>query len=112
MSLNYDLSQIENYKELDFGTIQHMTFGCLFVGLSGITEENAPEWYARMVIVEQLEGPLRRRGSEPVRTTPEEVKRYIGLSTNVSTETRAKFLGRYTKPALDQARRTYIRSTA
>jgi hypothetical protein len=72
-----------------------------------VTEENAPEFYARIHLMEKLGSPLlsapartksgrlAKRGGRPYLVpcyiTPEDVKSVIGLRVNVSPEPRLKW---------------------
>jgi hypothetical protein len=66
---------------------QSIIFTTMSVGLGEITEKNWLEFYARMNIIERL------GGYTPI--PPERVKEHIGLSTNVSNETRNQWMKRW-----------------
>ncbi len=84
------------------------------VGLGAITAANAGEFYARLNLLEKLDGNRLIRaevdGERPSeaasRITPDEVRQHIGLSCNVSDETRAAWLKRLGHD-LDTAARRY-----
>lgn len=64
-----------------------MIWATLFTGIGKITEKNVAEFYARLVVGRYWQGD----NALPY----EEVRKYIGLSTNVfPEETRAKWLKR------------------
>lgn len=112
MSLNWDFTGVPNHEEIDPVVKEHMIFGCLHVGMNDITEANAEEFFARINLVETLHGALRRDGDfKFVFTTPEEVQRCIGLRTNVSNETWAKWRNRLVADFMRAARTTYKRET-
>ena len=99
MSINYDLKQIENHKELCFDEDGAQTqlctaiiFSTMVVGLGEITKENAPKFYRRLHAYERLNGAyiLTQQGT-PHYITPEDILLYVGLKTNVSAETDAAF---------------------
>lgn len=104
MSLNWNVEQIENYESVCWvgeGDDRHMNpvthaliFATLSVGLGSITDSNAAEFYARLNIVEKLQGPFVVMGGEGVSITPQEVKAHIGLTCNVGNETRAQWARR------------------
>lgn len=100
MSLNWDLREVKDFEELrdSEGNLDGVTHSLIFmtvgVGLGGITEKNWTEFYARLKLLERLDGPFLNRGEEKVEFTPEMVKRRVGLKANVTDETRAKWLGR------------------
>lgn len=89
-------------------------------GIGTITEENASEVFARIRIIERLNGPMLIRaevdGVRPVGEkafiTEDEVAAHVGLSTNAryTDETRAKWLKRYVGGDLDTESRRYDRS--
>ena len=66
-----------------------MIWMTMFVGIGQLTEKTAPEFYARMVMSDKLNDiPAKQRLSW------EDVQRHIGLSTNVTYETAAKWAKR------------------
>lgn len=116
MSLNWDISKVKNWEELyDKGTwkndfefepdpkgkekrLQTRTDALIWVtmsvGMGQITEKNHEEFFKRVAFLETIGSAYRMRGGKPVKYTLEDIKRHIGLSTNVSTETQAKWLKR------------------
>lgn len=71
------------------------------VGMNQITEKNWKTFFTRTRLMELTHGAFRNRRdpetgkSEPVYFTPEEVKAHIGLGTNVSPETDARWRKRF-----------------
>jgi hypothetical protein len=69
-------------------------------GINEITIANWTEVYARMALIEKVNGPYRRIVPEkdsdgkliPLYITPAEVKRWVGIHTNASPKTRNQFL--------------------
>ena len=125
MSLNYNLAHISDWENLCFieapadeptmgitkgdRRINPLTETLIFltvgVGIGDLTEANASEFYARLRFIEKLDGPMLIRAQDPETgkrpegvaafITPDEVRQHIGLSTNVSTESRAKWMKRF-----------------
>jgi hypothetical protein len=63
------------------------------VGLGGITEKNWREWWARLSLLQSMDGPYLHTGDgEPWLIKPSDVHAHIGLTVNVSRESRAKWL--------------------
>lgn len=116
MPLTWDLTKIENHKEVCWiknedeatseghpGTYRLSTvtetliFATMAVKLGSITEANADDFYARLKIIEKLDGPFMFKIEDGERKdmlfTPEMVQAHIGLVCNVSNESFAKFLG-------------------
>ncbi len=104
MSLNWDLTQIENYKEVcweknedDTTTLNPVTESLIWltmgIGWGKITEENQAEFYCRVSLYEKLFGTMLSYWKDgkkvSVAITPEDVRNHIGLSTNVGKETDA-----------------------
>lgn len=101
MSLDFRLSDIEDYENvcwLDEDQMNPVTkaliFATMAVGLSGITEANAEEFFGRLRVVESTQGTYLV-GAAPSRfITPEMVRQHIGLATNVSDESRSQWVKR------------------
>ncbi len=96
MALNWDLSKIKNRAEIQKGNeaaiTDQMIWFTMFAGIGEITEANAGEFYARVHLIEKLSGAFLYRDKEPMYITPADVRRRIGLKTNVSTITRPAFI--------------------
>lgn len=76
-----------------------LVMSMLAIGQRGITEKNLDEVVLRLTVLEKLGGACRSRYTEggdyvPIYFTREEVKRWVGLSTNVTDESRASFTKR------------------
>jgi hypothetical protein len=102
MSLNYDLTKIENYEEKCFIAgpgggqtlnphTQDLVFLAMHIGMGAITKDNHKEFFRRVSIYEWLFGPhvskvdrRTKRGFRPVLTTLQKVEHHIGLETNVA----------------------------
>lgn len=97
MSLDYELQEVFNYKELlnddgsPVGLAETMIFMTMFVGIGRITRENALEFYQRVHYYEKQRGSLRTQNGNDLYITPQEVHRFIGLRTNASAETPTQF---------------------
>lgn len=106
MSLNFDVSGIENYRELttlerEDGRLEWhpitsaIVYLSLGVGLQRITKSNWKKWFARCRLHEKAFGPMLisrgERHEGELYITPEEVQAHIGLSTNVSDKTDAEW---------------------
>lgn len=119
MSLNYDISKIENNHELKtFGYYDHddvfvlypadelvpkgaafllkaqlecLIWISLLAGFDEITKDNWPEVFIRVAMVETCIGPYRSSSEGGIYYKPEEVKRCIGLKTNATKLTPAAF---------------------
>jgi len=120
MSLNWNLTKIANLDEVCYeiatkdnvhrgvmagqaylkAESETLIWACMAVGMGGITEANHETFYARLSIYEKLNGAFlqvydeeaKKAHDQPV--TLELVKLHIGLSTNVSNETAAKWAKR------------------
>ena len=95
MSLDWSLTKIDDYDNLCWNqgrgdeydedpdkqyldtTTNRLIWRCLAVGMPGITEKNHEEFTARIMLIEDLDGVEDR-------TTYEEIRSHIGLSTNVA----------------------------
>lgn len=90
MALTTDISNCVNWEELNTDANYPMTeriyFVTLVTDLGAITESNFGEFYARVKVYEAI------TGDDYIKL--EDVKRRIGLRTNVSNTTSAQFLKR------------------
>jgi len=93
MALTTDISNCVNWEELitdaNYPMTERIYFVTLVTDLGEITESNYGEFYARVKVYELISGDNY--------ITLEDVKRRIGLITNVSNRTSAQFLKRMTE---------------
>ncbi len=101
MPLNYDLTKINNFEELlnesnqlkqPYNTI---VFATMIVGMGEITEKNYNKFYNRLNVVERINGAFLRDSVTRNETyiQEEDIKRMIGLKTNVGKDfTKATFM--------------------
>ncbi len=92
MALNYQLSDIKDWRELLYGdgvtpVTQRVIFYTMAVGIGQITEANYIEFAARVRVIEGLDGVRAQ-------TSVADIKRLIGLRTNVTNEKQAAWLKR------------------
>jgi len=117
MSLDWNVGKIKDYKEVCFETctmndtsygrvegeryLSSLTNSLIWVtmplGMGEITEKNYEEFWWRAAFYERLHGAMRTRGDGEVYYTKADIFNHIGLTTNVSTETRAAWLRRILK---------------
>jgi hypothetical protein len=88
MELNWSIADCENWQELPRGTVECMVFASMFVGISRIKESNWQEFATRLRMWEKVHGPIRSDGEL---MDPGVVRDFIGMSTNASSLTPAKF---------------------
>lgn len=133
MSLNWDISEVRDHEELfvpapddpgmtvDYphdgvwldGLTQALIFASMATGLGknwSLDADYAPEFYARVKLLEALGGPLAHQGGKDYSVTPADIERRIGLKVNVSPRTRAAFL-KTVQNDLDSFKRQYERET-
>lgn len=105
MALNWNISKVENHEELtgspEWALTDALIWATLAVGIGSITAKNYKEFYGRLHLLELIHGTFRVRDGKPYYITIDDVKRRIGLETNVGTIPRSTFLkqkvGRYFK---------------
>jgi len=121
MSLNWDLSKIDNYKELCFtdyeddkGMIEPITeaiiFMCMAIGMSGITKKNLGEFCIRAHMTQKLEGPWMQRSvdggkMEKYALDVTNFKLHVGLKVNVTQEHKPWFNKKLRRMATDHLTR-------
>lgn len=106
MGLRWDLTKCENIAELQakkqWPITEAMIFRCMSVGLMTITEKNVEEFHTRSCMLERIDGPFFSNSKgEGESLGLDTIRRYIGLSTNVSNSTRTQF----NKRIMDSVRR-------
>lgn len=114
MSLNFDLSKVHNWREIDPAVRESIIWDTMIVGIGEITEATAEKFYARVRAYESItENVLYEFVSDdepavPRPATPADVRSMIGLKTNVfPTETDAKFARKLLGWATDHAAREW-----
>lgn len=106
MSLNFILSNIENWQELlnTDGTVSSKTeavvFLTMFTGISDITHKTVEEFACRTHLFETTGGPVLVGPDGPIYITLADLQCHIGLHTNASPLTRAQFINTYVWPDL------------
>lgn len=93
MSLNYDLRDVAEgvLDSMPNGVTEALIWATIPVGISRITDDNAPEFFDRCEMLADVYGaPLVADGKDR-RLTFEEVKAHVGLKTNASPKTPAQF---------------------
>jgi hypothetical protein len=104
MSLNFDLTKIKDHEEVCFTTAKSddpgqgikagdrimnpltnaLIWATMSVGWGVIEEETYEAWFERLRLVERTSGPfLFVNGGQPYSITKEDVRKHIGLRTNV-----------------------------
>lgn len=107
MALTYSFEKIENYKETVWIPVptednseavtmnpvtEALIFGTMSIGIGAFTDKNIDEVVARFRVIEKVHGPmLTGKGGKPHFITDEEFIAHIGLTTNVSNETRVQW---------------------
>jgi hypothetical protein len=114
MALTADNTGIKDYENVVYITVDGerqlngvtniVTLLTVIVGIGHITEKNAAEFYTRVETLQRLQGGSFGRTSkgEDYPITLDDVKRHMGLRTNVEDITRAKFVSTQVKGAMDE----------
>ena len=102
MSLNWNIEKVQDWKEIADGGDESVTTSVLVnltmsVGIGTITEKNADEFYARVHLIEQIDGAYRNKDGKGIKFTKDDITRRIGLTTNASNFSRAEFIKRRMK---------------
>jgi hypothetical protein len=96
----------------EFYITETLIWATIAVDLPGITEDNAAEFYARYHTWEQLFGPMTRLDGEDHFITPQDVRRRIGLTANVSLKTRSAWLKSIGDIAISHSMAAYKQQTS
>jgi hypothetical protein len=99
MALNWDVTEVKDHEEvlegMEWSITEIMIWYTIAIDLGEITDENAGEFFQRISIWERIMGPAffyTEDGDKKDRyMTLADVKRRVGLSTNVVNLTRSKW---------------------
>lgn len=108
MSLDWDLTKIENYKKKCWhetedgkqslnGLTETIIYMTMFIGINPITFKNIEEFYLRTFLHEKVSGPMRTGYSKekdkfsPMYISWQDIVDHVGLTTNASSLTWAQF---------------------
>ena len=91
MSLDWDISEctFDRDSDLQVNTADRLIWQTLAVDLGSIKEKNLSEWVFRCAVIKRLNSNIHDTFG-PV--TEDFLRPYIGLCSNVSTISRAKFM--------------------
>jgi hypothetical protein len=113
MPLTWNITRCaERPETLNAGVDGTVTEAIIFLtmgtGIGDLSEANAAEFYGRVHLMEAIYGPMVRvpgpGGLTDRPITPEDIRRRIGLRTNVGkVETRASFLKRHCTAVVSDA---------
>jgi len=118
MSLNFNFEDIDGYKELCWtetgelsedgkplvsvsGVTDVLVWGTMGIDMGEITQKNYVEFATRLLMWQGLLGPMLKEPEEDENGKVtwvkravgiDDVRRHIGLKTNVSTKTRTQFM--------------------
>jgi hypothetical protein len=108
MSLDWDVSEctFDRDSDLQVANADRLIWQTLAVDLGSITEKNLSEWVFRCAVIKILNNRINDSFG-PV--TEDFLRPYIGLHTNVSTTSHAKFMNKckdmLQRDAMDAIRR-------
>jgi hypothetical protein len=105
MSLNYDLQNVKaDWKSDDVWPITNaLIWGTMSVGMNSITEANWREFYTRAYIIQTIHGSWIYENGDHRFITPQEIRDHIGLGTNATNYTAAKFKSSIDRRMREQA---------
>lgn len=103
MSLDFDYSKTQLH-DLDQGVRKAIIFYTMFVGMGSIKESNIDEFIERIRFHEKIDGPICNMDGESYSIPSDDIRKAIGLQTNVSFESRPKFVKRMTDSLWRQVR--------
>lgn len=121
MALHWDVTKCKNHKSLtaegEWPITNALIWATMSVGIRDITEENIPEFYARLSVWESIVGAMlyetdTETGKATERgVTVEDLRKRIGLHTNASSMTRAEWrknLAAYFDRKADEHKRSAV----
>lgn len=118
MSLNWDVTEIEGFKDLIYEKVsenskelrvrrlaESLIFATLFTGINSITEKNVQEFFLRIYMWEKCFGALRFVDGEPKFFDLGEIVPFTGLRTNATPLTKAQFKNNLARSLREMAER-------
>jgi hypothetical protein len=94
MALHWDINKCADPNALDREVLEGLIFACLSVDLPGINRRNLDEWVFRLAYLRHIGHAIFRN---PELETAEELEPFVGLSANVATLTRARWVRKTSK---------------
>ncbi|OQA82033.1 MAG: hypothetical protein BWY31_03442 [Lentisphaerae bacterium ADurb.Bin242] len=97
MAIHWNISKVSRWKqkmnnrnnEIFFSALVH---SFLVIGVGHVTESGIDELYERLQRYENVFGPLLVTNKQkPIRITKRELRKWIGLSTNIAPLSNAEF---------------------
>ena len=100
VSLDFDYSAChgrESWGQRDWDMLDKLIWGTMVVDIGTITDANISEWLFRMTFGDRiLSGRgyfvMRYQFDEDIPLTAAHLRKFVGLKTNVTTTTRAKWM--------------------
>ena len=100
VSLDFDYSAChgrESWLQRDWEILDKLIWGTMIVDIGTITDANISEWLFRMTLGDRiLSGRgyfvMRYQFDEDIPLTAAHLRKFVGLKTNVTTTTRAKWM--------------------
>ena len=106
MSLNWDITNCNNWEELksdkEWGITNTLIWATMSVDMGDITESNYVEFYSRIKALEAVFGALANGSDGDYFITIQDVKKRIGLATNVTDKTTHQFFKKIEKQIKEQ----------
>ena len=87
--------------------LDRLIWGTIVVDIGSITDANIGEWLFRMRLGDRMMGgagyfTMKYEGEERFPIVAEHLRKFVGLTTNVSTTTRAKWLKKAVRQASER----------
>lgn len=96
MALNWDTRNVKDWEKKTGALADMMIWLTMFVGINEITEKNSSEFFRRVSFLEKINGAFLSYNKKPKPITLEDVRSFIGLSTNASSITWSQFVRKQT----------------
>lgn len=113
MALNWSLKDIKDHENVCWigegddsqmnPVTESLIFATISIGIPKISKENCTEVFARLTMLETIYGPPFQAKDGPASYTLEDVRKHIGLGTNATPFTKAKFHGNITRIMRERA---------
>lgn len=83
MALEWDLTKVTDWQDIDPARRESMIWMTMIVGIGEINDATVQKFFERVYAYERINGAMVRTPNGDRYTTPADIRRFMGLKTNV-----------------------------